>query len=221
MSVAAGGAASWKPAVLLAGSLIAVAAAAALVPIFAARESSPPAAGPFVAPAAAFRLSDVVDVDPQGAVLSDRSLDLGGATLARAVPLSPGDLRPGEVIVVIGRPNEVRNYAILLLAVTTGDGRGQEPPRVFAAFRGHEPFGDEAAPVAWGTITDVEGGRVVLEGPGGPMELTLGDGAPLVRFAPVEPWALVPGDRVAAVADSAGRATVAIALPAQYLPREP
>ncbi|GBD22406.1 hypothetical protein HRbin29_00036 [bacterium HR29] len=211
---------AWAGAALLAGGLLALAAAAAFVPILLSDESPPPRAGPFRPPEEPYRVTQVVEVTESGPLLEDRSLDLRGAEIARAVPQRIADLRPGEAIVVIGVPNEVRNFAILLIAVTAGRARDGGPPRVFADFSGHEALGTNAAPVAWGTIASVEGERVVVEGPGGEAELTIGEGAPLVRFAPADWRDLAPGDRVAATFDASGRARQAIAVPAAYLPKE-
>ncbi len=220
-SATAPGRPAWTGAALLAGGLVALAIAAAVVPMLLSREAQPPQAGPFVPPGEPYRVTQVVEVSGSGPVLKDRSLDLTGAAIARAIPAGIGELRPGEAIVVIGVPNEVRNYAILLIAVTAADGRGGVPPRVFGAFSGHEVFGPNAAPVAWGTIASVEGERVVLEGPGGNAELVVGEGAPLVRFAAADWHSLAPGDRVAVAVDASGKVRQAIAVPAAYLPKEP
>lgn len=222
-SATAPGRPAWTGAALLAGGLVALAIAAAVVPMLLSRESQPPQAGPFVPPGEPYRMTQVVEVSGSGPVLEDRSLDLTGAEIARAVPAGIADLRPGETIVVIGVPNEVRNYAILLIAiaVTAESGRDGVPPRVFGTFSGHEVFGTDAAPVAWGTIASAEGNRITLEGPGGSAELVVGEGAPLVRFAAADWHSLAPGDRVAAAIDASGKVRQAFAVPAAYLPKEP
>lgn len=208
----------WFGAAVAAVATFVVAAGAVVLPLALSRGSGPPAVGPFSPPTSPYRVTEVVDAGERGIVLGDRSLDMGNVPVERAVAITRDELHAGTTVVAIGIPNEVRNYAIVLLVVVEGGVAGREPPRTKAGFYGHEPFGDDATPVAWGTVVAITEDELVLDGPGGTMTLTIGEGAPLVRFESALLSELRPGDRLAARVNESQRVEAALAVPKSLLP---
>lgn len=209
---------AWLPLGGSVAALLALGAAAVAVPLLLTRESPPPEPPPFAPPAPGFRLTEVVAVGEGQPLLSDRTIQLEATTLVeRLEPISPQEVERGNVVAVVGLPDEVRNYRIVLLVVLPSGGE-EGQPRTPAGFAGHEPFGANATTVAWGTVAGIEGRTVRLERREFGMTLTLEDGAPLVRIARGDPSGLQPGDRLAVRLDPEGRPVAALAVPARYLP---
>lgn len=208
---------AWLPLGSLVAALLALGTAAVAVPLLLTRGSPPPEPPPFAPPTPGFRLTEVVAVGEGPPLLADRTIQLGETTLVeRLQPISPQDVELGDLLAVVGVPDEVRNYRIvLLLVLPSGGDEGQ--PRTAAGFTGHEPFGANATTVAWGTVASIEGRTVRLERREFGTTLTLEDGAPLVRAARGDLTSLQPGDRLAIRFDAEGRPVAALAVPARYL----
>ncbi|MGE0542695.1 MAG: hypothetical protein AB7R89_21220 [Dehalococcoidia bacterium] len=113
---------------------------------------------------------------------------------------SAGDIRVGDWLAVIGVPNEVRNFSIRsVVLLDSADAPDEEGVvRSSGGFAGHEAARDQAErPLLGGRITGVDGSRVTLDGPAGPITLDLTDRAPLFRLARGEASGVQEGDRIA------------------------
>jgi hypothetical protein len=213
---------AWLPLLLLVTLLLVGVGAVILLARRSGRSDLPPEPAPFVAPSPA---RPVVALDVQQSAggrltLSDGSRDLAPHPDARVESLraiSSAEVRPGEWMTVIGIPNEVRNFSIrsivVLPSTATPDADGVR--RSPAGFAGHEASRDGSErPLLGGQIEQVEGERVTLAGPSGPVTVTLGPLAPLYRLEPADAAAVREGDRIAFLsAPSLDTATAVLVLP--------
>jgi len=184
----------------------------------AAEPDVPPPADAFVPPAALPYQAFDVERNADGVL----RLSSGGGTPAIDVLAGPGtrvwllepttleDLRPPLVVNVIAVPNEVRNFAIRLLAfgppAEGGQTNGEEFIPLADAFAGHEVSADAAErTVLSGVVRSIDGNilNVLLNG-GGSSTIELEPGAPLRAIRAGEIAEITPGDRVALHKDTAG-----------------
>ena len=156
-----------------------------------------------------------LDVQQAGAgrvTLSDGSRDVPLDSALRVEALRPAtaeQIRPGDWLAVIGIPNEVRNFSIRSLVILPSPAQPDQEGVVRSAggFAGHEASRDQnERPVMGGVVTAVEGRRVTLQGPAGPMTVELSPNAPLRRLTEIRPDEIREGDRIAFSAGS-GRVT--------------
>lgn len=194
----------------LAPAVLALAVLAALLAVLLlARRSAAPDVPPEPtafrppAPARPVTVLDVVQESGGRLALSDGSRDV---TLNQADriellrPETPAQIRPGDWLAVIGVPNEVRTFAIRSLVLIEGGGApdAEGVVRSPAGFAGHEAARDQAErPVLGGVVERVEGNRVTLRGPTGPVTVDLTPAAPLRRLVPAQPGDVREGDRIA------------------------
>jgi hypothetical protein len=201
------------PALLLLGALAAVLVLARR----AAAPDVPPEPPAFQTPAPARPVValDVLQVAAGRLALSDGSRDVALSPNARIEVLRPesaAGVRPGEWLTVIGVANEVRNFAIRSLVLSEGGGAADAEGvlRSAAGFAGHEAARDQTErPLLGGVVERVEGQRLVLRGPTGPVTVDLSPNAPLWRLAAAQPADIREGDRIAfpagtAISDAAG-----------------
>ena len=158
---------------------------------------------------------DVLQVTGGRLALSDGSRDVALSPNARVEVLQPesaAGVRPGEWLAVIGVANEVRNFSIRSLVLIEGGGAADAEGvlRSAAGFAGHEAARDQTErPLLGGRVERVEGQRLVLRGPTGPVTVDLSPSAPLRRLVAAQPADIREGDRVAfpagtAISDAAG-----------------
>jgi hypothetical protein len=188
----------------------------------AAEPDVPPEPSAFQPPTPA---RPVTAVDVQQAAggrlaLSDGSRDAPFAEGARIEVLRPAtvaDIRPGDWLLVVGIPNEVRNFSIRSL-VLIGDPSAPDAEGVVRSaggFAGHEASRDQSErPLLGGAVESVDGGGVVLRGPSGPVTVTLTPNAPLRRLDQGRADEVREGDRLAFIgADALGDAQAVLVLP--------
>lgn len=124
-----------------------------------------------------------------------------GIAVERLAPARPADLSPGDMLVILGRPNMVRNFVIRAVVAIppelvgeTGDGF----PRTRAGFGGYEPLlGGTDRPLMAGMVERIEGELITITGPDGPVQVEADAGAPLYRVEDADSSVIEPGDRVA------------------------
>lgn len=114
-------------------------------------------------------------------------------------PATAAELRAGDWLTVIGIPNEVRNFTIrTLVAIPEAGTLADGVRRSAGGFAGHEAARDRAErPLLGGEIERIEGSRLILRGPDGPITVDLTAAAPLRRLTPGTAAELRPGDRIA------------------------
>jgi hypothetical protein len=213
---------SWLPLALVGVALLLGIGAVILLAQRSGRSDLPPEPSAFVAPAPA---RPVVALDVQQSAggrltLSDGSRDQAlkaDARVERLSAIEAAQLRPGDWLTVIGIPNEIRNFSIRSIVVLSSPA----PPdadgvrRSAGGFAGHEASRDGSErPLLGGLVERVDGERVTLAGPTGPVTVTLGPRAPLYRIEPAPPGSVREGDRIAFVsAPSLDAATAILVLP--------
>ena len=206
-------------------ALLVVMVLAALIAILlfanrAAEPDVPPPAGPFVPPAGLpYR---AYDVELRSA---DGTLRLGsgggapaievnvpqGAELWVLSPATLADVTVPAVVNIIAVPNEVRNFAIRLVAFGVPGEGGQTGTGEFiplaSAFAGHEVSVDQAErTVISGVARSIEGNVLsVLMNGGRTSTLEIDPGAPVRVLRPGSIQDIAPGDRVALHLDAAGQ----------------
>jgi hypothetical protein len=197
------------PAWLLPALLALLLAAAIAAVILLARRASAPDVPP--APAAFQRPSPtrpVTTLDVQQAAngrltLSDGSRDVALNSSARIESLQPvtaDAIRPGDWLAVVGIPNEVRNFSIRSLILvgnpTPADAEGVV--RSPGGFAGYEVSRDQnERPLLGGTVREIRGDEILLDGPAGPLTVSLTPRAPLYRLTESRPDDIREGDRLA------------------------
>jgi hypothetical protein len=196
---------SWLAPTVLALAVVAALAAVLLLARRAAAPDVPPEPAPFQAPEPARPMSalDVIQASDGRLALSDGSRDVAFRPDARIEVLQPAtatQIRPGAWLAVIGVPNEVRNFAVRSLviidAAAAPDGEGVV--RSPAGFAGHEAARDQAErPIVGGVVERVDGQRVTLGGPTGPITVDLTPAAPLRRLVQGQAGDIHEGDRIA------------------------
>ena len=99
-----------------------------------------------------------------------------GAAVEFLGPTTPDTIVPGEVVTVIGIPNEVKSFSIRLVVVMPpgtkldSDGIARSP----SGFAGHESERDaKERPVLSGTVTAISGKVLTLSTPGNQLVHTL------------------------------------------------
>lgn len=209
------------PWLLPAGLALMVVVGLVAVLIFAnqaAEPDVPPPAAAFVPPAELPYQAFDVERNADGVL----RLSSGGGAPAVDVPVTANtrvwlleptaltSLEPPMVVNVIAVPNEVRNFAIRLLAFgPSGEGgttNGEEFIPLADAFGGHEVSADAAErTVLSGVVRSIDGNilNVLLNG-GGSSTIELEPGAPLRAIRPGQTSEITPGDRVALHKDAAG-----------------
>lgn len=213
---------SWLPLALVGVALLAGIGAVVLLARRSGQSDLPPEPPAFVAPAPV-RPVIALDVQQSGGgrfTLSDGSRDASPRPDARVEllrPIEAAQVRPGDWITVIGIPNEVRNFSIRSIVVLASPA----PPdadgirRSAGGFAGHEASRDGSErPILAGLVERVDGERVTLAGPTGPVAVTLGPRAPLYRLERADTGAVREGDRIAFLsAPSLDAATAILVLP--------
>ncbi len=208
------------PAVL---ALVVLAALAAVL-VLARRAAAPdvppePPAFQTPAPARPVVALDVLQVGGGRLAVSDGSRDVALSPNVRVEALRPepaAGVRTGDWLAVIGVANEVRNFSIRSLVLIEGGTPDAEGVlRSPAGFAGHEAARDQAErPLLGGVVERVEGQRLVLRGPTGPVTVDLSPNAPLRRLVSVRPDEIHEGDRIAYAAGTAlGDAIGVLVLP--------
>jgi len=205
--------------------LVAIVAAFAAVILLARRAAEPdvppePVAFRPPAPAHPVIALDVQQASGGRVSLSDGSRDVTVAQDARIEvqrPATAAEIRPGDWLAAIGVPNEVRNFSIRSLvliaepAAPDADGVVRSP----GGFAGHETSRDPSErPLLGGVVEAVDGPRVTLRGPTGPIAVTLTPNAPLRRLSQGGTGDVHEGDRIAFIgADALGDARSVLVLP--------
>lgn len=146
-----------------------------------------------------------------------RSRDLAppaGTPIEVLRPIPVGDIRPGDLVAIVGVPNSVRNFSIRTVVVyPTGTAASNGVARTPAGFSGHESAVDLADRVVMtAPVCESSNGALVLDGPLGPMTVTLKAPGAFYRIAPGTIDDLRPGDRVA-VAGADGAITALLIQP--------
>jgi hypothetical protein len=209
---------SWLAPVALALAVLAALIAVLLLARRSAAPDVPPEPPAFQTPATA-RPVLVLDVLQSGGgrlALSDGSRDVALNPAARVEVLQPetaAGVRPGEWLAVIGVANEVRNFSIRSLVLIEGAGvvDNEGVMRSTAGFAGHEAARDQTEqPLLGGVVERVEGQRLVLRGPTGPVTVELSPSAPLRRLVSGRPEDIREGDRIAHAAGTTPADTTAV-----------
>jgi hypothetical protein len=212
---------AWLPPVVLIAGII----VAALVVIGLTRRAAAPDVPPqpdAFEPPAPVRPTTALDV--QQAVdgrltLSDGTANVSlrpDANVEFLMPAGAGDVHAGDWMAVIGIPNEVRNFSIRSLVLLEGADAPDDQGivRSEGGFAGHEAARDQSErPLLGGRVTGVEGSRITVEAPTGPMTVDLTDRAPLFRLARGEASGIHEGDRIAFPAGAIGDAGAVLVLP--------
>jgi hypothetical protein len=198
---------AWLPPVLLVAAIVAAFAGVLLLAQRAAEPDVPPEPAAFQPPVPV-RPVTALDVQQAAAgrlALSDGSRDISladGAGIEILRPATASDIRPGDWLTVIGIPNEVRNFSIrsLVLIADPSAPDGEGVVRSTGGFAGHETSRDQSErPLLGGVVESVDGVRVVLRGPSGPVTVMLTPNAPLRRLEQGRPDQVREGDRIAFV----------------------
>jgi hypothetical protein len=175
----------------------------------ASQPDAPPKPGPFQGPVP---VEPVAPFDVETANAGALGLQSGASaqavqvTLAPSIPVeflepaAPSTIVPGEVVTVIGIPNEVKSFSIRLVVVFPpdapfdGDGIARSP----SGFAGHESERDQdERPILSGTVASISGKTLTLFTPSGPMTLDLEATAPLRRLETGTGMDVQPADRLA------------------------
>lgn len=183
----------------------------------AAQPDMPPAAGPVLPPAGLPYQAFDVERNAEGIL---RLSSGGGAAVDVTVdsstrvwvlePASLEDIQAPVVVNVIAVPNEVRNFAIRVLAFGLpgegGETNGEEFIPLADGFAGHEVSADGAErAVLSGVVRSIDGNilNVLLNG-GGNSTIEIDPGAPIRVLREGGPADIRPGDRVALHRDADG-----------------
>ena len=213
---------AWLPPAILLGAIVIVFAVVILLARRAAEPDVPPEPAAFVPPAPAHSVKalDVQQASGGRVSLSDGSRDVAivpGARIEVLRPASAADIRPGDWLGVIGIPNEVRNFSIrsLVLLTEPGSPDAEGVVRSPGGFAGYEASRDQSErPLLGGIVEAVDGERVTLRGPTGPIAVTLTPSAPLRRLSAGGTEDVREGDRIAFIgADGLGDARSVLVLP--------
>lgn len=172
----------------------------------ASQSDAPPEPDAFVAPPG--RAIAAFDVERSAA----GQLALRGANGAREVNLPAGakieviepatleTLQPGQVLSIIGAPNQVKNFAVRMVLVMEpgtpldAEGLARSP----SGFAGDEASRDAAErPMVSGTIELIAGNLVAVRTPAGPVEVEINPAAPLRRLRGGTLMDISSGDRIA------------------------
>lgn len=213
---------AWLPPVLLLAAIVAIFAGVILLARRAAEPDVPPEPAAFQPPAPAHAVTalDVQQASGGRLVLSDGSRDVAfapGVQVELLRPASAAEIRPGDWLVAIGIPNEVRNFSIrsLVLIADPSAPDGEGVVRSPGGFAGHEASRDSSErPLLGGVVEVVEGQEVTLRGPTGPITVTLTTNAPLRRLEAGRPEDVREGDRIAFIgADGLDDARGVLVLP--------
>ena len=213
---------AWLPPVLLLAAIVTAFAGVILLARRAAEPDVPPEPAAFQPPAPARPVTalDVQQASGGRVSLSDGSRDVAFAPDARIEVLHPAtaaEIRTGDWLAVIGIPNEVRNFSIrsLVLIAEPGTPDADAIVRSPGGFAGSEASRDPAErPLLGGFVEAVDGPRVTLRGPTGPIAVTLTPNAPLRRLSQGGTGDVREGDRIAFIgADALGDARSVLVLP--------
>ncbi len=210
--------APWLLPLVLAVMVVAGLGAVILFANRAAEPDVPPPAGAFVPPADLPYQAFDVERNAGGAL----RLSSGGGASAIDVPIDTStpiwvlesatlaDVEVPVVVNVIAVPNEVRNFAIRLLAFGLpgegGESNGEEFIPLADGFGGHEVSADAAErTVLSGVVRSIDGNvlNVLLNGGTG-STIEVEEGSPLRVLRAGSPADIQPGDRVALHRDAAG-----------------
>lgn len=194
----------WKPLPLLGAGvavLVALGVGVGLLARSVGGDDTPPAVPPFSGiptPVPAFDVSSVEGATVSTANAGPLRLD-PGARVETLRPAAASSFAPGDGLVVIGVPNEVKNLAIRAIVDVPGAVAGPDGlPRSPAGFTGSEASrSPNERAVAGGTISDVQGNTITVDGPQGTLRIELDEGAVLMRLAAGTPADIVQGVRVA------------------------
>jgi len=157
----------------------------------------------------------VEDPVPGQGAPGTRELRPGAATSIEVLhPVALSDIRPGDIVGVIGVPNGVRNFSIRTVVVYPAGTAMKEGAAVSAAgFAGHESAVDPADRVVMtAAVGENRDGALTLDGPLGPVSLQLKSPGAIYRIGPGTAADLHPGDRVA-VAGEDGAITAILVQP--------
>ena len=200
------------PAALL-GILLAGVVAVIVLSQSVSGGNEPPDVPPFVTPAPdTVTARDVKQRDGssltltynQGDVTAEETIDVpSSAAITLLIPATASEVQVGDVVTVIGIPNEVNNFAIHSVVILPGESvPGRDGfPAAAGGFLGHEASRNaNDRPLLSGLVTAIEGQSITLEGPNGPItvDLSVEAPAPLYRAAAASVDDVREGDRVAA-----------------------
>lgn len=196
---------AWLPPLLVIAGIVVAGIAVILLARRAGAPDVPPEPPAFQPPAPA-RPVTALDVQQAGdgrLTLSDGSRDVKlkpDARVETLLPTTAGDVRTGDWLVVVGIPNEVRNFSIrsIVLIDNPESPDAEGVVRSQGGFAGHEASRDQSErPLLGGRVTAVSGTEVTIEGPAGPIAVDLTERAPLYRLSQGNATAIREGDRIA------------------------
>lgn len=183
---------------------------------------APSQPGPFSlpGPAETFTAFDVRQADGSALTVapagggSTQAVTLADGTVVEALrPAAAGAIEVGDWVVVIGIPNEVRNFAITRLAVITepGDVGADGLARSPGGFVGVEGSrnGEERA-ITGGSVQSASSDGIVLDGPSGDITIAFEGAPPVFLLASIEAAEVRPGDRLVIAGDGALDAAEAV-----------
>lgn len=204
----------WRNALLPVGVVVAVglaAGAAIYLSNSVAGDDQPDEAPPFVTPARSVfvtfdikqREGDTLTLTPgskdQGA---ERTLAITSATrIERLELIAITDVKAGDIIVVVGVPNDYKNFAIHSVVVlapemaATTAGGFPRTPGGFTGFESTRVLADR--PIITARVERVEGKTIIARDGAGEVKLKVEPALRLFRLRPATASELVEGDRLA------------------------
>ncbi len=188
---------------------------------------APPAAPPFVTPAASNvsaldvkqRDGDVLTLIRQKAEATDeRKLTLTpGIRIERLTPINTADIQAGQWLAAVGIPNQVKNFAVRALVVIPGGGTPASDGFVRSAggFVGHESSqSQDDRPILGGIVERVEGSTIFLTTIAGPVQVRAEAGTPIFRLEPGTADDVGEGARLAGIFAEADPVALLVQRPA-------
>ncbi len=199
----------WFVPVGLGGLFLALIATTLFLAHRASRSDAPPEPPPFAGPAP---VNPTTPFDVENANAGALNLQSGLSAQSLQVtlvppapveflePAAPSTIVSGEVVTIIGIPNEVKSFSIRLIVVMPptapldSDGIARSP----SGFAGHESERDQKErPILSGTVGSISGKTIVLTTAAGAVTLDLEPTAPLRRWRAGTGADVKPTDRLA------------------------